>query len=294
VLDFSLQSVKEFLIRFLSVKRNRLFLSSGIASICLFSILPSSIEEILLNQSILAQYKREASQLTELQDEFSKVKIELDRSVELKSFISDLIPSQDQADKTLPIIFTNLLSSSNLSLVEIVPIGESSYVANDDDNFFEPDLPEDNYDDQYSMADDEPFAQDDGDFGYLSENEAMDPFPSGDMNSEADVSSEPTTSFVYYKITARGLPSDLHSFFDQLHSMKILSSIGRSSFDTEEFSLNSQAQSNLNSSALVTLIFTLKIATEASPLDLSSNIDDFSNELLPLDSSFDDSLSSDL
>ena len=105
-------------------------------SILLLSILPQKVELLINRKSILSDYMSEASLLDELQDEVISVDSSLKDKTLLKSRILDLIPIKQQAEKVLPIILTNLINSSSLRLVEILPSNETSYLSNSDDELF--------------------------------------------------------------------------------------------------------------------------------------------------------------
>ena len=150
-LDLNPNSIRSVLSDFVLIRRNRLIISSGLASILLLSLLPPQIELVLNRRSTLSQYESEDSLLDQLQVELDNVKSQLISRNKLKDSISELIPDQDEA-KTIPLLLTSLLNSSSLSLVEIVPINESSYVSDSDEdsladleNLFDEDNGEDFY-----------------------------------------------------------------------------------------------------------------------------------------------------
>ena len=120
--DFTLGSFKQVFFNFVSLKRNRIIISSGIASLLLLSALPSDIEVVLNRQSTLSQFRTEDSLLEELQLELSNVQSEIDSKNKLTSSIFDLLPFHADAEKSIPIVLTNLLNSSSLRLIEIVPL----------------------------------------------------------------------------------------------------------------------------------------------------------------------------
>ena len=132
-LDLNPNSIRSVLSDFVLIRRNRLIISSGLASILLLSLLPPQIELVLNRRSTLSQYESEDSLLDQLQVELDNVKSQLISRNKLKDSISELIPDQDEAKKTIPLLLTSLLNSSSLSLVEIVPIG-NSYVSDSDED----------------------------------------------------------------------------------------------------------------------------------------------------------------
>ena len=60
-IEFDSAKYKLLISSFLSVKRNRLFISSGIAGILILLILPGKIELVLGRKSILEQYQTEST-----------------------------------------------------------------------------------------------------------------------------------------------------------------------------------------------------------------------------------------
>ena len=82
--DLDSSKIKDVLVNFVLRKRNRLIISSGLASILLLSILPSKIELVLNKSSTLSQYKTEDSLLEELQAELDSLKDKLSESVAFK------------------------------------------------------------------------------------------------------------------------------------------------------------------------------------------------------------------
>ena len=100
----------------------------------------------------------EASLLDELQDEVISVDSSLKDKTLLKSRIIELIPTKQQAEKVLPIILTNLINSSSLRLVEILPSNETSYLSNSDDEFFADIV---DFDDPEEFSDEEEFLSED-------------------------------------------------------------------------------------------------------------------------------------
>ena len=100
--------------------------------------MPSEIEVVLNRQSTLSQFRTEDSLLEELQLELFNVQSEIDSKNKLTSSIFDLLPFQADAEKSIPIILTNLLNSSSLRLIEIVPINETSFLSDsDEDSLFD-------------------------------------------------------------------------------------------------------------------------------------------------------------
>ena len=132
--DLTVNNFNQLLVRVLSPKRNRIIISSGIATIILLSIIPSEIELVLNRKSTLSQFQTEESLLDDLELELARVVSQLELKNDLKSKIFELIPSHDYAEKALPIILTNLLNSSSLRLIEILPINESSYLSDSDED----------------------------------------------------------------------------------------------------------------------------------------------------------------
>ena len=301
--NISIETFKEPIISFISVKRNRIILSSGIASILLLSILPQKVELLINRKSILSDYMSEASLLDELQDEVISVDSSLKDKTLLKSRILDLIPIKQQAEKVLPIILTNLINSSSLRLVEILPSNETSYLSNSDDELFADivdfDDPEEFSDEEEFLSEDDFEFDDAGASSFDNENDFIDesPDPFSQEQSTSDLSgSELSVTPLFYTIKVQGEPQNLYDFFDNLHTIKLLNSIGRVSYSqetsssgTSDSSFSSQP-SSASSSPLntITMDFTLKVAVQSLPeITLPSSN---SLEILPLDG--DDGLSS--
>ena len=309
-IEFDSAKYKLLISSFLSVKRNRLFISSGIAGILILLILPGKIELVLGRKSILEQYQRESTLLDDLQNELNKVSAQLSAQSELISRINDLIPPIAEVEKISPIIFTNLINLSDLRLVEIISISESAFLGDQDDQQFaefndefdeefDEEFEEDDFGDDLSQ-DDESISDDDfsidGDFSSDQEffpDDDIDGIDDSNLSEGLDILSTsqsspqdvPSISSLYYSITVTGLSDDLFDFFRRLHSTKILSSIGKISYvSSSNSSNNNQSDSGNSSMQQLTVSFTLKVAVSTSSTDSESSV---SNSL------FEESASSD-
>ena len=291
-LDLNPNSIRSVISDFVLIRRNRLIISSGLASILLLSLLPPQIELVLNRRSTLSQYQSEDSLLDQLQVELDNVKSQLISRNKLKDSISKLIPDQDEAEKTIPLLLTSLLNSSSLSLVEIVPIDESSYVSDSDEdsladleNLFDEDNGEDFYSpDEESNFDDIPYEDDfensdsfpQTDFAEDDLNED-NPFDEFDVSASANGS----TSSLFYSISLQGNPSNIYEFFESLHSTNILFSIGRVLFDNTSSRSNDRSSapsSNATNTQMLSMTFTLKVAINSiSPQSLNSTSQQFND-----------------
>ena len=296
--DLHSSKIKDVLVNFVLRKRNRVIISSGLASILLLSILPSKIELVLNKSSTLSQYKTEDSLLEELQAELDSLKDILSAKRSLKDSISTLIPNKSEAEKSIPLILTNLLNAASLSLIEILPINELSYISPSDldslQGFDElssgpPEtefLPEDSSDFEnppYEDGFDDSGSSSDLDF-------AADPFNSADSSSDLDFADDPfnsadssdvsvgspsgnsSLSALHYLVSLQGSPISIFEFFDSLHTTNILTSIGRVSFEHNSVNTNSQSSFTANMTDNVKLTFTLRVAVEpSSPLQTDNS-----------------------
>ena len=304
-LNFSSDNIKPIVISFISSGRNRLILSCGFASLFLLSILPSKVELILAKRSQLNEYKLESSLLNDLQDELERVNTEISGKALLQSRISDLIPDESQAEKVLPILLTNLLNLFDLSLIEIVAVDENTYLSGGEDSLSN--LADLNSldEDQEFLSDDDEFQDgfdDDSEFDYSDEFEGdldSDFIDESDdtifslededsFNGETLVSNEPSITSLYYSISTKGSPLNLFEFFSRLHSTRILSSVGRVSYQQDSSSTSSNTPNTVMSpsNAELTMSFTLRVAVNSTTL-LTENpsplSDDFSSSLDPLE-----------
>ena len=283
----------------LSPLRNRLIISSGIASILLLSLLPQKIELLVNRKSMLSEYTSEALLLDELQDEVISVESTLENKTLAKTRILELIPSKQEAEKVLPIILTNLINSSALRLVEILPSNETSYLTNSDDELFDDfvdlnDIEEPLDDEEFLSEDDFEF-EDAGAPNLDNDNEFIDdfgdPFPEDESLSDLSNSSpdESSVSSLFYTIKVQGEPQSLYNFFENLHTIKLLYSIGTVSYNQEPSVAGILDGSISNQSSLaastplntITMDFTLKVAVQSLseiPTPLSNG-----PEFLPLD-----------
>ena len=290
---------KDAFLAFVSIKRNRLIISSGIASIFLLSILPQKIELLINRKSMLSEYTSEALLLDDLQNEVISVESTLGNKTLAKTRILELIPSKQEAEKVLPIILTNLINSSSLRLVEILPSNETSYLTNSDEELFEDfvdlnDLEEPLDDEEFLSEDDFEFEDAaapnlDNDNEFI--DEFGDAFPQDESLSDPSSSSpdELSISSLFYTVKVQGEPQSLYNFFENLHTIKLLYSIGTVSYNQEssvagirDGSISSQsslaASTPFNS---ITMDFTLKVAVQSLseiPTPLSND-----PEFLPLD-----------
>ena len=280
--DFDGSKIKDVLVNFVLRKRNRVIISSGLASILLLSILPSKIELVLNKSSTLSQYKTEDSLLEELQAELDSLKDILSGKRSLKDSISTLIPNKSEAEKSIPLILTNLLNAASLSLIEILPINELSYISPSDldslQGFDElssgpPEtefLPEDSSDFEnppYEDGFDDSGSSSDLDF-------ADDPFNSADSSdvSVGSPSGNSSLSALHYLVSLQGSPISIFEFFKSLHSTNILTSIGRVSFEINSANANSQSSFTANMTDNVKLTFTLRVAVDpSSPLQTDNS-----------------------
>ena len=297
--NISFGTFKDTFLAFVSIKRNRLIISSGIASIFLLSLLPQKIELLINRKSMLSEYTSEALLLDDLQNEVISVESTLGNKTLAKTRILELIPSKQEAEKVLPIILTNLINSSSLRLVEILPSNETSYLTNSDEELFEDfvdlnDIEEPLDDEEFLSEDDFEF-EDAGAPNLDNDNEFIDEFgdPFLEDESLSDLSSsspdESSVSSLFYTIKVQGEPQNLYNFFENLHTIKLLYSIGTISFNQEtsvagirDGSISSQsslaASTPLNT---ITMDFTLKVAVQSLseiPTPLSNG-----PEFLPLD-----------
>ena len=285
--DISVSNLNRLLVKVFSPKRNRIIISSGIASIILLSVLPSEIELVLNRQSTLSQFQTEESLLDDLEVELARVTSELELKNDLKSTILDLIPSLDYAEKAIPIILTNLLNSSSLRLIEILPINESTYRSfSDEDSLMQLDgylddpndeqyLDDPSNEEEFILEDDSdsdlyPFSEDDGQLSDVSDFDdpdfVLDDDPLNDAASSPFEDSVITS--LYYSVKLQGDSLSIYEFFDNLHATKLIHSIGLVSFDiqTDTSNRNIQGSSAIVSTQPLDLSFTLKIAVNSSGL----------------------------
>ena len=301
--NISFGTFKDTFLAFVSIKRNRLIISSGIASIFLLSLLPQKIELLINRKSMLSEYTSEALLLDDLQNEVISVESTLGNKTLAKTRILELIPSKQEAEKVLPIILTNLTNSSSLRLVEILPSNETSYLTNSDEELFEDfvdlnDIEEPLDDEEFLSEDDfefedagAPTLDNDNEFTDEFTDEFGDPFPEDESLSDLSSSSpdESSISSLFYTVKVQGEPQSLYNFFENLHTIKLLYSIGTISYNQEpsvagirDGSISSQsslaASTPLNT---ITMDFTLKVAVQSLseiPTPLSNG-----PEFLPLD-----------
>ena len=294
--DLTVNNFNQLLVRVLSPKRNRIIISSGVATIILLSIIPSDIELVLNRKSTLSQFQTEESLLDDLELELARVVSQLELKNDLKSKIFELIPSHDYAEKALPIILTNLLNSSSLRLIEILPINESSYLSDsDEDSLLELDsyLDDPNSDEEFILEDDldediPQFPDED------PESSALDNFDDSDFaldddpinDTVPDTTEEGVITSLYYSVKLQGDSIGIYEFFDKLHSTKLINSIGLVSFGIQPDASNRNVQgiSPIGQPQLLDVSFTLKIAVNSSNLQSLDNVNrSYSPSSLPED-----------
>ena len=270
-----------------------------VPSILTLSLLPPKVELILTRRSQLNEYKLESSLLSDLQDELERVNIERQDKTLLQSRVSDLIPDISKAEKILPILLTKLLNLFDLRLLEIVAIDENTYFSSGEDSLsnlgdlddfeeeqefslddaeFEDQFDEEvqsDFSEEFDRELESDFIDETDDFSFSTEDDYS-------LNGEVLESNEPSVTSLYYSISARGLPLNLFEFFSQLHSTRILSSVGRVSYQQASNSTSSNtANTGISpSNAELTMSFTLRIAVN-STTSSSEDLSVLSDDLIP-------------
>ena len=128
----------------------------------------------------------------------------------------------------------------------------------------------------------------DGNFDYSDDPSPPDDPLAGDSDSSTSVGS------LYYRVTLEGLPSNIYSFFADLNSSKILSSIGLVSFSKSSSYNDPESSPGSAASSSITLSFTLKLATESLESIVTDTPEALSDDLNVVDSNSADPPSIDL